>query len=110
MLVHRSAMAVKTGVMGFSEPALVFSVVASLCSLQRTQTLKTTHAPCGSMGLQMEKQNVLLLHTTNLVFILGTENTMWGSGSFSVMQSCLNECLHIFIVMLISLTANNKKL
>ena len=34
-------MAVKTGVMGSSEPALVFSVVASLCSLQRTQTLKT---------------------------------------------------------------------
>ena len=30
-------MAVKTGVMGSSEPALVFSLVA----LQRTQTLKT---------------------------------------------------------------------
>ena len=34
-------MVVKTGVMGSSEPALVFPVVASLCSLQGIQTLKT---------------------------------------------------------------------
>ena len=31
-------MAVKTGVMGSSEPALVFSVVAFLCSLNMAQT------------------------------------------------------------------------
>ena len=34
-------MAVRTGVMGSSEPALVFPVVAFHCSLQELQTLKT---------------------------------------------------------------------
>ena len=34
-------MAVRTGVMGSLEPALVFPVVAFHCSLQELQTLKT---------------------------------------------------------------------
>ena len=43
-------MAVKTGVMGSSEPALVFPVIASLCSLQGIQTLKTKPKPKRNTG------------------------------------------------------------
>ena len=35
----------------------------------------------------------LLLHTTNFLFLLGTENTVGGRGSFAVMRSCF--LLHI---------------
>ena len=49
-------MAVKTGVMGFLEPALVFSVVVFLCSLQRTQTLKT--------NMQSQYSTVQYMHIT----------------------------------------------
>ena len=51
-------MAVKTGVMGSSEPALVFSVVASLCTLQRIQTLKTSL--CSINTKLWDKNNILI--------------------------------------------------
>ena len=38
-------MVVRTGVVGSSEPALVFPVIAFHCSLQELQTLKTKGSP-----------------------------------------------------------------
>ena len=46
-----------------------------------------THAPCGSVGQQTDFLLLLLLfplHTSNFLFLLGTENAVGGHGSLAV--------------------------
>ena len=59
-----------------------------------------THAPCGSVGQQMDFSLllllllILLLHTTNFLKVL---KTPWGCGSFALMRSCFSHHCFIFI-------------
>ena len=57
-------MAVKTGVMGFSEPALVFSVVASLCSREKVNHIHQTN--CRAVDAVLGRLLDAFLHVYNL--------------------------------------------